>query len=110
MGDRDQLRPARGPIASSTLRSSRPVSVDDHFSTTPSPLAQKCQGTMLAWCSITLARSRRRAFSRGPTYRTRLMPLVEPVVKTISTLPSSQGTRDDARRVASYFSVGEFER
>ena len=45
----------RGPMASSTRSgSSEPSgSMSTHFSTTPCRSRRKCQGTMLAWCSIT---------------------------------------------------------
>ena len=57
----------RGPIAASTRSgSSEPSgSMSTHFSTTPCRSRRKCQGTMLAWCSITESTISSPACSRG---------------------------------------------
>ena len=57
----------RGPTAASTRSgSSEPsASISTHFSTTPCRSRRKCQGTILAWCSITLSTISSPASSRG---------------------------------------------
>ena len=92
-------------FASRSAMSSSPASVTRQMrSSTPCASRSICQGTRLAWCSISLTSTACPGFStpRPKEWATRLMAWVEPVpVSTISRSSAAFRKRAAARRAAS---------
>ena len=89
---------------SKASRSSSPRSVmGQTFSVAPVCSHTSCQGTMFEWCSIqvTSTSSPGRRFERPQLDATRLMPSVQPLVKTTSRVSAALMNRFTTARVPS---------
>ena len=77
------------------------------FSVAPVCSHTSCHGTMFEWCSIqvTSTSSPGAEIRAAPARATRLMPSVQPLVKTTSRVSAALMNRFTAARVPSYASV-----